>query len=149
MWEVRVIHQANIPFPISCLTKEGIGARVLHNALYWSEIRAFPLLADESTMFKRHPRRNVRVVRSIAHQDAKRFMLLALCIDRHDKATHSSNPGRMCHILNLFFCTRTCIRILCRVVGSRLYLIFAKSGLLQLLYCKGSLGMIFKNARYL
>ena len=142
---------ANIPFSprISYLAKEGIDAGVLHNTLYWSEIRAFPLLADESTLFKRHPRRNVRVVRSIAHQDAKRFVLLALCIDRHDKATHSSNPGRMCHILNLFFCTRTCIRILCRVVGSRLYLIFAKSGLLQLLYCKSSLGMIFKNARYL
>src|SRR5947209_11974348 len=131
---------ANIPFSprISYLAKEGIDAGVLHNTLYWGEIRAFPLLADESTLFKRHPRRNVRVVRSIAHQDAKRFVLLALCIDRHDKATLSSNPGYMRHILNLFLCTR----ILRRVVGSRLYLIFAKTGFLQLLYSKSSLGMI-------
>src|SRR5450755_4232746 len=145
MRRVRVIHHVNFPWMplILYLAKEGVGAWIVFSVSPWCILCAFPLATDERAMLKHRPRRKIGIVRPILHHDADRFLLPTLGVDRHDKTAPAARARHDRRVVLLERFSRLFSRWM---VGGRLYLLRAKTSLLQLLYSKIRSSLISKNA---
>jgi hypothetical protein len=144
MREVRVIHYLYFPWTplILYLTEEGVGARVIRGIPFRRIPCALPLTADERTTLKHHPWGNVGIVRPIPRHDADRFLLPIPSVDRHNKTAPTARAGHDRRVVLLERFSRLSSRWM---VGGRLYLLRAKTSLLELLYGKIRPGVISKN----